>query len=159
MTDIVDLVHPPSACGLMIWLTLNACTPPETAETPAVPRPLESLADSTNAAEDTSFGEMTFDRVQAEVFDDKCTGCHFHPPQSRYGSLVLDRNAYDGLTTGTSTGGDPYVVSGVPADSLLWLKLTGGQRARQGGDMPPYDELDASQLWLVEAWILEGLPR
>lgn len=140
----------------MLLTLLISCAEPavELAESDSSSPTVDSEAPTDSV--DTGFGEMSFARVQVEVFEDKCVGCHYTPAQSRYGSLALDRNTHETLTTEDSNYGEPYVVPGSLDGSFLWKKLNDLQSNSQGGDMPPYDTLNAEQIWLVETWITEG---
>jgi len=136
------------------WLWLLACSGADTAQ----PDSQTWWEDTGPEPEDTAPPEATFDNVQRLLLDEKCVGCHWGDPGSAYGDLALDVGAWSTLTQGFSTWGEPYVVAGDPAASVVFQKITDAQERGEGGVMPPYGSLEQAQVDLLEGWILAGAP-
>lgn len=127
----------------------------------------ESTGDATDTGEMTDTGmttgappPATFNDVQSKVFMPACS-CHLSTPGAANGNLELsDAVAYDNIVDVPS--GDvasmPYVTPMDPANSYLWLKLTGDYMAAggKGSKMPLGPALSQEQLDLVQGWILAG---
>jgi hypothetical protein len=125
---------------------------------------------SSDGGEDTGDeeGGYTLDRVQDEVFDSFCKGCH--GGMSPMGALDLsDVASWPDVTAVDSSTGFPLVVAGDPDASFIYMKMRGTHdpdgTAKLGEAMPPpvtgeqpepggLDDTDA--LTLTYGWILEG---
>ena len=140
---------------LILW---TGCGPVDTpADTPA---DSDTWFDDTGPEpQDSDPGEAIFRRVQEDLFDDKCVGCHWgNPgnPGSASGDLALDVGAWTTLTTDLSTWGEPYVVAGDPEASVIFQKVMDTQPGARGTVMPPYGSLEQAQVDLLEGWIEAG---
>lgn len=92
------------------------------------------------------------------IFDGACN-CHQSSPLSAPFSLQA-MDAYDNLVEAPSTEVDtmPLVTAGNPDKSYLWHKLNGTQLdvGGSGTRMPVSSPLDASELDVIEHWIMDG---
>jgi hypothetical protein len=113
---------------------------------------------------DTTTGmpaEPTFANVQSMIFDKTCS-CHLAPPGPANGSLELTSgSAYANIfqVKSTQATGTDLIAPMDPANSYLYLKVTGMQATVPGGgagNMPLGGMLDESLLMLLEEWINAG---
>ena len=89
------------------------------------------------------------------VFNANCMQCH--SAASALGGLDLETSPYTALVGVTSQAfGRVLVQPGDPADSLLYLKMSGSQGASEGDPMPPTGVLDAATVEIVSQWIADG---
>lgn len=108
----------------------------------------------------------TFDRIQQQIFDQRCATGACHDSESMAGGLLLERGAaYSSLVGGLPSNGSAaaagllYVTPSDPGASFLWRKLAGGLAPGFGARMPSGESrLPAHLRKLVEAWILAGAP-
>ena len=87
------------------------------------------------------------------IFNANCVGCH---GLGGNGGLDLREGSAYGNLVGIDSQGYPgkRVMAGEPADSVLYLKLTGDSST--GTRMPPAGLLPQAQRDLVRDWIAEG---
>lgn len=93
--------------------------------------------------------------VAGQVFVPLCSGCHGPggtPPDlsfqgAKTSILGVVSKAHPGAT---------FVISGAPAQSLLYRKMEGTMHAGEGGVMPPQGALGATTLAIVSGWINGG---
>jgi len=87
------------------------------------------------------------------IFDNNCIGCHGAGGQA--GLDLRSGQSHGNLVGVTSTESALSLVeAGLPAQSWLFLKLTGQHDV--GDAMPPGGSVGAANLDLVESWITEG---
>jgi hypothetical protein len=100
----------------------------------------------------------TFDNVFEKTLKKSCAvgGGSCHAPAGAKGGLVFDDpdKAYDLLVNGG--GGEPRVLSGDPACSLLVKRL---EADAPGDVMPPGGQLGASERCAIIQWIDAGAQR
>src|SRR5262245_49197416 len=85
--------------------------------------------------------KIDFDRDVKPIFVKRCMSCH--GPEKPKNGLRLDRKA-DAMAV---------IVSGKPADSLLFQLVTGQDKDRP---MPPKGPLPAAEIATLKAWIDQG---
>lgn len=106
-------------------------------------------------------------RVQAEIFDVHCKSCHNtnDPSSGDYSSVDKTSAATVGVTSKYANGGGLKVVDpGKLANSILWLKILGGDSVgRRGpngertfGAMPTTGSLPAETQKVLKDWICTG---
>jgi hypothetical protein len=114
----------------------------------------------------------TFDRIQRQIFDQTCAVSGCHDSQTTEGNLLLETGASHGNLVNVIPDNVPAdnagwkrvtvidpMVSGDPATSYLYHKLTGD--LPQGfGDRMPFErkKLDQSLIEVVRLWIEAGAP-
>jgi hypothetical protein len=105
----------------------------------------------------------TLAEVQAQVFTPSCasSGCHAGPDAPE--GLDLTAGSAYANTVGVSSSQVSDIMRvepGEPAESYLFIKITGGDRMAPGTfQMPIGVELSDEQIDLVEDWIEGGAPR
>ncbi|HEX7070016.1 MAG TPA: hypothetical protein VF190_04395, partial [Rhodothermales bacterium] len=109
--------------------------------------------------------EVTFARIQTEIFDRSCVGCHRGGGDTLPASLDLstEDESYQNLVNVPSqhpeAPGRVRVVPGDPDASFLVTKLEGGPDL-VGSQMPlGGSALSDSQIQLVRDWIAAGAVR
>ena len=102
----------------------------------------------------------TLQRVQAEVFTPTCASLGCHDTIGQQQGLVLVSGESHAMLVGVASSQVPAlqrVQPGVPLDSYLYRKITGGaiigERMPAGGP-----QLSNSQVLLVRDWIRRGAP-
>lgn len=179
-----------SASVLSFALTLAACPPDDedtASDTKATTAPTGSttMAMSTSGATeqttgttDDSTGTTTdvltssttattggtapaFADIQA-IFSATCS-CHLTSPSPGNGMMELTDGKAHANIVGVPSSGLPSmnrITPGDPANSYLWLKLTGGylEAGGKGDPMPLLGDLTQDQLDTIEAWIIAGAP-
>jgi hypothetical protein len=110
----------------------------------------------------------TFDRIQAQIFDQRCATSGCHDSQSQTGGLLLEEGASYGnlvdvppLSPGAVSAGWLRVdaANADAGNSFLFHKLTGDLAAGQGSRMPlGGPALDAHLVEIVRLWIEAGAP-
>jgi hypothetical protein len=110
----------------------------------------------------------TFDRIQRQIFDQRCATSGCHDSQSQMGGLLLETGAsYGSLVDAAPQNAGALAagwlrVDGTGADaeqSFLFHKLTGDLSPTQGSRMPLVGgALDAYLIEIVRLWIEEGAP-
>ena len=124
-----------------------------------------ACSDGDTGVDDTGGGgnaDYSFARVQSEVLDEHCIGCHnpdYTPPSDSALKEVPSFESsvsYDNLVNVTSAYGDAMLVDpGNPEGSFLLEKLRSDPTF--GRQMPRNkDALDPEFVTLVYGWILEG---
>jgi hypothetical protein len=120
------------------------------------------------------FYESAFDRIQRQIFDQRCATSGCHDSQSTAGGLLLETGAsYAQLIDVTPINGPAAAegwkrvtvvepgVEGDPVTSFLYRKITGdlppGAGVRMPFDGPPY--LNPTLADVVRNWILHGAPQ
>jgi len=84
------------------------------------------------------------------LLKERCFACHSHAARKSRGGLAVDSR--EALLSGGDSG--PAIVPGMPGRSLLIEAVK-----RTGPEMPPEgkgEPLDATEIALLERWILEG---
>jgi len=96
---------------------------------------------------------ISFSQNIQPIFDQSCVNCH---PSS--GNLDLRAgNSYNNLVNVPASGySGILVVPGDPDNSILYKKIDGS--GAYGSNMPVGGSLSASQINMIEQWILEGAP-
>lgn len=108
--------------------------------------------------------EATFARIQSEIFDQSCVGCH-RGGSSGPGALDLSSadvsyaNLVNVPANHVDAAGLTRVVPNDPDASFLVMKLEGGPDL--AGDRMPFGgaPLPAAEIQLVRDWIAAGAPR
>ncbi len=90
--------------------------------------------------------EVSYQRVVAPIFQEKCLACHNHT--TRQGGLNLE--SYEALLNGGKRGSP--IVAGKSAESLLVKMLEGAIKPQ----MPLGDRLNANEIKQIKAWIDAG---
>jgi len=86
----------------------------------------------------------------AQIFDEKCIGCH----GGEDAVLGLRLDSLEGVKHGSENG--PVAVPGKPGESELVRRIKGISEPRMPLTGPPY--LGDDQIAAIEAWIAAGLP-
>ncbi len=90
-----------------------------------------------------------FEKQIAPILKRRCYECHSHESGTAKGGLVLDSR--HGWKKGGSEG--PAIVPGKPRESLLIAAVR-----YEGYEMPPEEQLPASEIALLERWVAMGAP-
>ncbi|MDC0934973.1 PSD1 and planctomycete cytochrome C domain-containing protein [Pirellulales bacterium] len=90
-----------------------------------------------------------FEKQIAPILKRRCYECHSHESGKAQGGLVLDSR--NGWKKGGSEG--PAIVPGKPGESLLIEAVR-----HEGYEMPPEEQLPASEIALLEKWVAMGAP-
>ncbi|MFP6675217.1 MAG: PSD1 and planctomycete cytochrome C domain-containing protein [Pirellulaceae bacterium] len=105
----------------------------------------DESANKTASAKGTDF----FEKQIAPILKRRCYKCHSHESGKAKGGLVLDSR--HGWKKGGTEG--PAIVPGKPAESLLIEAVR-----YEGYEMPPEEQLPASEIALLEKWVKMGAP-
>lgn len=102
-----------------------------------------------------------FADIQA-IFSATCS-CHLTSPSPGNGMMELTDGKAHANIVGVPSSELPSmnrITPGDPANSYLWLKLTGGylEAGGKGDPMPLLGDLTQDQLDTIEAWIIAGAP-
>ncbi|MEO2015759.1 MAG: PSD1 and planctomycete cytochrome C domain-containing protein [Fuerstiella sp.] len=90
-----------------------------------------------------------FEKQIAPILQRRCYECHSHESGKAKGGLVLDSR--HGWQKGGSEGA--AIVPGKPGESLLIEAVR-----YEGYEMPPEEQLPASEIALLEKWVTMGAP-
>ena len=90
-----------------------------------------------------------FEKQIAPILKRRCYECHSHESGKAKGGLVLDSR--HGWKKGGSEGA--AIVPGKPGESLLIEAVR-----YEGYEMPPEQQLPASEIALLEKWVAMGAP-
>ncbi len=105
----------------------------------------DGTANETASAKGIDF----FEKQIAPILKRRCYKCHSHESGKAKGGLVLDSR--HGWKKGGTEG--PAIVPGKPAESLLIEAVR-----YEGYEMPPEEQLPASEIALLEKWVTMGAP-
>jgi hypothetical protein len=105
----------------------------------------DGTANETASAKGIEF----FEKQIAPILKRRCYKCHSHESGKAKGGLVLDSR--HGWKKGGTEG--PAIVPGKPAESLLIEAVR-----YEGYEMPPEEQLPASEIALLEKWVTMGAP-
>ena len=105
----------------------------------------DGTANETASAKGIEF----FEKQIAPILKRRCYKCHSHESGKAKGGLVLDSR--HGWKKGGTKG--PAIVPGKPAESLLIEAVR-----YEGYEMPPEEQLPASEIALLEKWVTMGAP-
>lgn len=113
----------------------------------------------------TAFFTGTFDRIQRQIFDQRCAISACHDSQSQQAGLILESGAALGnlidvpATTLAVPADWRRVLPGDSARSFLVAKITGSLAAGQGAQMPlTGPSLDAHLIDVIRLWVDAGAP-
>ena len=111
-------------------------------------------SDSDVAWGDASPNVHFFEQVQP-LLSTHCFSCHGSDPGSRMGNLRLDTP--EGLFS-PRPNGQPVVIKGNPAASLLMKRVTAADPALRMPPVTAHWPLSSSDIAILEAWIKGGAP-
>jgi len=90
-----------------------------------------------------------YDTQIQPIWDSNCTSCHIYGHSSGLDLTAGSASIVDVESSGYA--GSMLVASGDPSSSVLYNKISG--TGTYGGQMPPGELMDASNIALVESWI------
>ncbi len=148
------------ACSLEAGWSLNAtdCDDTEATIKPGGTETDNDTDDDCDGHIDEDFFTYVHSRDIQPIWDSNCNGCH----GSSGGLTIALTDGYLNIVNVPSTQvtGLMRIAPGDPDVSYIWHKLQGmqGTVGGFGNSMPPGSPLNASELSIIETWILEGAP-
>src|SRR6266850_1971995 len=112
-----------------------------------------------------AFYDGTFDRIQKQIFNQRCATSGCHDSQSHQSNMILETgSAYGNIVGVTPTNPNvpvdwKRVLPGDSTRSFLFHKVNGDLTAGQGSQMPlTGPPLDAHLIDIIRLWIDAGAP-